>query len=63
MKKKLKRKKPIKLKGIVHYCCMCKKKTEHRAEGEHWINYAERCKICGRVSYSEILRKDYDGKS
>lgn len=53
-----------KLKGIVHFCLRCKKKTEHKASGEHYVNYAERCKICNQIAYSEILRKDWkdDGK-
>jgi hypothetical protein len=55
--KKVKTKHKV-LKGIVHYCRKCKKRTEHRAEGEKWVRYAEICKICGQISYSEILRKD-----
>ena len=57
---KKKHRKQKKLRGIIHYCLRCRKRTEHRAEGEKWVRYAERCKICNEINYSEILRKDYD---
>lgn len=45
------------LKGLIHFCSRCNKNTEHKAEGERWINYVERCKKCKSANYSEILRK------
>lgn len=62
IKKTIKKKKPIKkrkkLRGIIHYCSQCKKKTEHNKDGNHYIDYTEKCKLCNQINYSEILRKD-----
>jgi hypothetical protein len=62
MKRKRKRKHQKKLKGIIHYCHRCKKRTEHFAEGERWVRYIERCKICKQINYSEMLRKNWKEK-
>ena len=65
MNKKGKKKKQVKLKGLIHYCSQCKKRTEHKAQGERGVRYFEYCKTCKSISYSEILRKDWkeNGKS